>query len=223
MSNAVSLPTRISLLARRLVPERACGPLLHLLSYRGKSLLGAHGYGRSLKHRAPVDAQGSPIPWMPYWITFLLRERLTGAHRVFEYGSGSSTAFFSRCAGSVQAVEHDREWYEKVRQDLPDNATITFAGDQETYVGAVGTAGTAWDVVVVDGEFRVACVARALQHLSPGGVVVLDDSQRPTYQPAFPLAASAGFRWLSIEGHKPGSVSLHSSTVFYRDGNCLRI
>lgn len=223
MSKTISLPTRISLLARKLLPERACGPLLHLLAYRSKSLLSAHGHGRSLKQRTPADADGQPLPWMPYWVSTLLRERLGKAHRVFEYGAGASTLFFARLARSVRSVEHDRGWYEKVLLQLPANAVLTHQPEPGRYVAEVAAEGEHWDMVVVDGQHRVDCFAAALRQLTAGGVIVLDDSQRPDYAAVHALAAAAGFRWLAIEGHKPGSIGLHTATLFYRDHNCLHL
>lgn len=38
--------------------------------------------------------------------------------KVFEYGSGGSTLFFARRVYSVNSIEHDRNWYENVKEVL---------------------------------------------------------------------------------------------------------
>ena len=66
---------------------------------------------------------------VPWW-TFEASDRVAGFlaarpdARVFEWGSGASTVWLSRRAGSVTSVEHDGSWARIVRPALPDNAMV---------------------------------------------------------------------------------------------------
>ncbi|MET3963052.1 hypothetical protein ABIE44_002986 [Marmoricola sp. OAE513] len=125
--------------------------------------------------------------------------------RVFEWGSGASTAWLSRRAGSVTSVEHDAAWARIVRPVLPDNAVVQvvepaaasggatdvlsakdgFEGlDFGDYVQAVDHVDGTFDVIVVDGRARGACYDRAISRLAPGGVLVFDNVDRQRYRDA---------------------------------------
>jgi hypothetical protein len=80
-----------------------------------------------------------------------------------------------------------------------------------------------YDFVLVDGIHRNEAFTAALGVLSQRGVILLDDSDRPEYAPAFAEAKRAGLRFLHFEGHKAASIGLFRSTLFYRAGNCLSI
>ncbi|MBO9627361.1 MAG: class I SAM-dependent methyltransferase [Microbacterium sp.] len=137
--------------------------------------------------------------------------------RVFEWGSGSSTVWLSRRAGSVHSIEHDAEWAEHLRVFLatpeisaqnvrletvePVQTSGTpvvgsrksgFAGlDFTAYVDAIDAVDGVFDVIVVDGRAREACFVRALDRLAPGGIIVFDNVQRARYREA---VAAAGDR-----------------------------
>jgi hypothetical protein len=59
--------------------------------------------------------------------------------------------------------------------------------------------------------------------LSDRGVVVLDDSEREHYAEAIKFFKNNGFRELSFSGVSPGLFYLKSTSVFYKDSNCLGI
>jgi len=56
----------------------------------------------------PCDAQRHPAA----------RGLLRPSDRMLEWGSGRSTAWLSARVQSIQSIEHDREWYERVRTQL---------------------------------------------------------------------------------------------------------
>jgi len=123
--------------------------------------------------------------------------------RVFEWGSGASTVWLSTRASSVTSVEHDAAWARQLVPVLPGNATLIlveprpcespatasskagFAGlDFTDYVAALDEVEGDFDVIVVDGRAREACLARALRRLRPGGLVVVDNVERGRYRAA---------------------------------------
>jgi len=63
-------------------------------------------------------------------------------------------------------------------------------------------AGSAFDLVLVAGRARPACLRHALAQVASGGLLVLDHSERPWYGPALALAAPA--RWSRADYRGPG-------------------
>lgn len=151
------------------------------------------------------------LPYDVPWWTFKASDQVAAVlekkpdARVFEWGSGASTAWLSRRAGSVTSIEHDAAWAEIVRPVLPANAAVTvvepavatggvgeelsekdgFAGlDFADYVAAVDRCEGTFDLIVVDGRARNACFRHAVSRLSPDGVLVFDNVDRERYRKA---------------------------------------
>lgn len=190
---------------------------------RADSFLRSSGFIRSHQLIAPVDAQDRPLPWLNYSLIHLLEERLTEDLRVFEYGAGYSTFWFAQRVKEVVALEYDRRWEQQVRELLQgkNNVELRFEEVGPGYIQAAAQDPEGYDLILVDGRERVACVEKALEALRPGGVILLDDTEREAYQAAFGIAEKAGYRPLTISGLKPFSFGREQSTLFYREGNCL--
>lgn len=145
------------------------------------------------------------------WITFRARAwliRVVGAqHRVFEWGSGGSTMFWCDRAARVVSVEHDPQWFRRVRETLDHEAIKhcqyilaepPVSDDAEypsqrmpgrefrNYVQAIDRfEDHGFDFILVDGRARVACIQRAESKLRPGGFLIVDNSDREEYAPAY--------------------------------------
>jgi len=213
-------------LIKRYMPDGVNGWRLYRDLVRNrKSYLHTTGWLKSLESGKPVDESGEPVPWMNYAVVSLLNLRLPRDGVMFEFGSGASTAYWSRRVARVHSVEYDQDWYERVRQNLPPNATLHYcAQDRDgAYCRSIAVPGVQFDIVLVDGRDRVNCVRESLAHLTPRGVVVLDDSSRERYQEAFAAMRQAGFSALPIAGLKPGGLGTDESTIFYRASNCLAL
>lgn len=66
--------------------------------------------------------QGKNVwPWLTYPAISWLNKYINKEMKVFEFGSGNSTLFFSNRAASVISVEHDEKWYGKVAAQLKNN------------------------------------------------------------------------------------------------------
>jgi hypothetical protein len=123
-----------------------------------------------------------------------------GMH-ILEWGSGGSTLWFADRlpdGASLTSIEHDRDWYSRVRRCIGErsnvqlllceptgpvgvNATIEEENPSslENYINAVSS--TKFDVIIVDGVARVSCMERAQVMLKPGGTVFLHDAHRDWY------------------------------------------
>lgn len=211
-----------------------CGILpgisLRLLAYKNLiqfegSYLHQAGWLRSLKEGRPCDARGNPIPWMNYSIVSLLESRLNASLTIFEYGSGYSTLFYAAHTGKVVSIEYDETWHKIISTHAPENTTIRLISKDVdgSYCRSILSEDKNFDIVVVDGRDRVNCIKQSLSRLTSRGVIILDDSSRPKYAEAFEVVKDQGFRCLRLSGLKPSGRSMHESTIFYKDSNCLAI
>lgn len=186
------------------------------------------GYLRSMIEGKPVDKDGSPIPWMNYCAIKFLEERFSNNMSLFEYGSGFSTRFYAQNVKSVVSVEHDKKWFDMLREDTPANCEVLYAEYNQEMMGGeysqtVKKLNEKFDIIVVDGRDRVNCVNASITALTKEGVIILDDSSRERYRKAFDLMHSANFKSLTLCGLKFGDGKEDCTTIFYRDGNCLNI
>jgi hypothetical protein len=71
------------------------------------------------KDTLSVDA----LPWISLpalrWLTGYIKPEMS----VFEWGSGASTVFFSRRVSKLVSVEHDDQWFKKIKLKISDDCT----------------------------------------------------------------------------------------------------
>jgi predicted O-methyltransferase YrrM len=124
---------------------------------------------------------------------------------VFEYGSGASTIWLARRAASVISIEHDPAWHAVVSKELAhyDNATLRLIeADREPveeyvsgkkgwqgqsfqrYASSIDGESSQFDLIVIDGRARAACLAHAVKRLASGGQILFDNSNRQRYRAA---------------------------------------
>jgi len=70
----------------------------------------------------PCDEEGI-TPWYTFPAISFLKDIINKDTKVFEYGTGYSTIFFNQNAGETVTVEHDSNWMNNVKEQVPD-ATI---------------------------------------------------------------------------------------------------
>lgn len=179
-----------------------------------------------MEQNIPVDPRGTPLAFLNYPTLALLRGRLRPEFKLLEFGSGYSTAFFSRLVGAVTSIEHEPVWLERVRQLVREQSNITLILKTlgAEYTGAAAAAAAAagpFQVILVDGRMRHQCAIESLPCLALDGVLIWDDSSRDRYQQGIAEVMAKGFRALRIEGLKPAGLGTDETTILYRDGNCL--
>lgn len=184
--------------------------------------LARNGWFRSFRENTVVDGDGNALPWWPYAFRLFLEPRLGSGLRVFEYGSGYSSLWLARKVGAVESVEHSEEWAGKMSKVAPANLTIVSESDPVSYVRSCAK-NAPWDVVVIDGINRKECCLEAASHLTDGGVVIFDDTERPQYWHVVLEMREKGFRNLSIMGLGALSNEAKQTTILYRPDNCLGI
>ena len=147
-------------------------------------------------------------PWITFKAERFLRKILRKDMIIFEYGSGSSTLYFSRRAAQVISIEHHPVWFENVRQTLneqfirnvdcrliepettAENQTTGYLSYHhlyknkcfESYVKSIDAFPDEYfDLVMVDGRARTECIAHAKNKIKPGGYLVVDNSEKTYY------------------------------------------
>jgi len=163
------------------------------------------------------DMAALDLPWWTFCamgeVDEFLRSR--GHARVFEYGSGASTIWLARRAGSVMSVEHERDWHSVVSQRLSPypNATVRLIeADPEPHAGYVSKKGKwtgrsfrdyvaaidsepgEFDLIIIDGRARSACLEHAGRRLAPGGAILFDNSNRARYRDAIEQSGMSASR-----------------------------
>ena len=154
-----------------------------------------------------VDLVRLDLPWWTFSavdaVNLFLKQR-QGGLRVYEYGAGASTIWLAQRSEQVDSVEHDRHFASimgpifkqypniTVRVLEPTSATpLSIAGSNrkgftdkafDDYVVSIDQVEGPFDVIVIDGRSRVACLDRAKPALAPGGIIVFDNSNRREYR-----------------------------------------
>jgi|UPI0006982098 hypothetical protein len=179
------------------------------------------GWTRSVLDQSIVGRDGSAIPWATYSFIEFIGPRLGKNFNVFEYGAGASTSYYAKRVSKVIALEHDSVFAAMLRPKLPANVELRERPLGPGYINAIAELREPPSLVSVDGRNRVACVEAARGCLASDGVIVLDDTERPDYEPACEALKKHGFKRLDFWGFAPGQVERRCTTVFYRSENVL--
>jgi predicted O-methyltransferase YrrM len=93
-----------------------------------------------------------------------------------------STLWFARRAGFVFSVENCESWHQRISGLLTrngiKNVNYAFATSRADYIVGGSAAGTDYDLVMVDGDFRSDCVRHAVDRLRKAGILYLDNSDK---------------------------------------------
>lgn len=157
-----------------------------------EKFFGAVTQGMHVPLRPTTPPLGPPalmriLPWITdgaieYIDTFLGEKRLLGEPvSAIECGSGSSTGYLAQRVAQLVSFETDANWHAAVR----------------TAMGSIGVSNVVWrtmeppysrafkeyqdeafDILLVDGGDRNLCVEHGRRLVKPGGILVVDNSER---------------------------------------------
>lgn len=185
-----------------------------------------YGYLRSLKENQCVNAAGEPIPWYTYPAIEQLRLWDFKDCDILEYGSGNSTKWWAARAKTVTSIESSKLWYETVFKSKPDNCQMILSEvdsdvinpDQiQKYIEVIDNLGM-YDIIIVDsfskGGARKKCAEKALQHLKPGGLLIVDNSD---WLPnTCKLLRNQGFLEIDFSGLGPLNSHAETTSLFFK-------
>lgn len=183
-------------------------------------------------------------PWMVYGSRDFLRDYLRPGDRVFEYSTGGSTVFLAGLGLRGFSVEHDAAWANLVRQAItrfsqeadweirvvPPNPT---SADPEKrfrsqspryreasfvdYVQALSEFPRDYfTLIIVDGRARVACIDMASNYVTPGGYILVDNSDRDEYRGAVDRLQQCGWQTKEFHGPVPTGAAFSCTTLLRR-------
>lgn len=183
----------------------------------------------NLDHKQFIEIQDKQkyrgLPEIAYEAVWLLDLFLAKNMKVFEWGSGGSTIFFCQRAGKVVSIEHERAWYELVHSSIayhsiqncqylfiePSNLILPgYESSQyrdssfRAYAAAIDAYPDGYfDVILVDGRARVACIQHAFPKLKGGGLLFLDNSNRVRYALGVEQLNNQGWQRLDFVSRVP--------------------
>lgn len=182
-------------------------------------------YLRSLLaiHDVP-DMVGLDVPWWTYSAIDYLNEWMQNRPQleVFEWGSGASTLWLAKRAKRVISVEHDPKWHNLLMPFLSLHSNVEcilrepdpLLVDEKyhsskmpnmnfkSYVFAIQEFPLQYDLIVIDGRARTACLAACEPYLKNDGLIVFDNANRARYQNAL---LQSHYQIKRFVGRVPGS------------------
>lgn len=196
--------------------------LLKLIINKKDTYLYKTGWIRSYRMKQPVNLVGEPQPWLALSCNFFLERRLKNSFDLLEYGSGNSSLYFSKKCRTVTSIESDQAWYNHVKNNSPANVNLIYS-EALTYHQKANDLHQTYDIILIDGINREACFDASIGLLKSGGIVILDDSDRPEYASIMEKAKNMDFKSIAFFGLALGSFRMKTTTIFYKANNCLDI
>lgn len=177
------------------------------------------GHFRSSWKRLAVSRTGAPLPWYSYPAIHFLSTRSYEDRTVLEFGGGQSTLWWAKRARHVVTVEGDREWCEWLRRRVPPNVDLLLVSmeDPEACVRDVTRVLADYppfDLVIVDGLYRLELSEVARRLITDDGAVICDDSQGYHLYESF---LDSGMNRVDFFGNAPGVVLPRSTSVFFNE------
>lgn len=156
------------------------------------------------------------LPWLPFRLIDELEQIVGPGSKVFEYGGGGSTLWFLDRGAEVVTVEHHDAWADTLESYASASGwTLLRASAEHEYAEYVAAVDAYpkdhFDVVLVDGRERARCLLAAASRVRPGGMLILDDSDRERYTSA---AEQVPWPREQVVGFAPAKPTLAYTTVF---------
>lgn len=161
-----------------------------------------------VQNRIKRDRLEMGIPWLVKDVVNFLEKNIKEGQLVFEYGSGASSYYFLKNGLKLVSVEHDKDWYEKVKSFLLEKGFLDFSlnliepedisperpkvssekdprfkgYDYSKYSKFISSfPDDHFDIILIDGRVRIECLRNSMAKLKHGGLLVFDNTERKNY------------------------------------------
>ena len=124
-------------------------------------------------------------PWISYRATRYLDRALQSGWSALEFGSGMSTLWLSERCRFVLSIEHDPQWYARVKGLLQRRGARNVQIECRPlaiYPDLSAFADSAFDFALIDGVLRARCTQAAAAKVRAGGLIYLDDTDKQAQQ-----------------------------------------
>ncbi len=187
-------------------------PIRHFLKqmYNFKLLSIDYGQWRTIRDSNSVTLHGRPIPWYTYPATEFLSHLDFTQFKVFEYGAGNSTLWWSKRAKYISSVENDEVYYKKIKDLLKNkNAICHLEKKKKKYISM---AANTFDIFIIDGSYRKECLEHVVNLKSGCSklMIIFDNSDRYPYSVSF---IQQKLSWLQIDFHGFGPINRYTWTT----------
>ena len=125
-------------------------------------------------------------PWLTPQANEILATVLLRTDVGIEWGSGRSTAWFGKRLKHLTSIEHNVQWYDRVKAQLAQMGAGNVTYLQKSLLDGQGNSPyvqIAHDFVdgslnfaLVDGELRRECLSAIIPKIARGGLLVLDNA-----------------------------------------------
>ena len=199
----------------KLPADRVLPAPMHIkLAANMEILANGHGQLLTFDTHLPVDNYGNALPWFTYPAIEYLRRFDCSGWRVFEYGAGQSTIYWSHRGALITSVEHNEQWFTEMTQKQLPNSQIVHRTDPEQYADAIRLGNERFKVIIIDGVWREICAERCTKYLSDDGFLILDNSD--WYHEAASRIRKKGFLEVSFSGFGPVNDYTWTTSLFFR-------
>ena len=172
-----------------------------------------YGHERSRKENRPVDANGKPLPWFTYPAIDFLSQFDFENKAIFEYGCGMSTLFWLQSKAIVYGVEDNPNWFSEVVKMSEGKAQIQLL-EGDDYVQAIRSLNLKFDLIVIDGKNREACLYNSLDYLNGNGILILDNADR--HPELCKSVREKGFTEIDFHGFGPINDYTWTTSLFFK-------
>jgi len=127
----------------------------------------------------PTSFSGDISPLMdPDERDFMFNHVLKQSRTMLEYGSGGSTIEFPKRVKKYYSIEHDPQWYERIKEDTEaqENLTLILEKDRKKYVEIPKDLNEMFDIILIDGVSRPECALFSFNYLKDDGLLLVHDA-----------------------------------------------
>ncbi|MCZ6672242.1 MAG: class I SAM-dependent methyltransferase [Verrucomicrobia bacterium] len=188
----------------------------------GTNFFVSSGWLKSIVKSRPVNSQEKPVPWFTYPAIDFLDGIIQADWNVLEYGSGNSTLWWASRVRNIVAIENNKTWYEEIREQLPENASIHLFEEKEDYISGVSSLDDKYDVIVIDGSHRNECANAGLPHLENNGIIVFDNADVIAHKAAQERLKKEGFFRIDFWGLIPSYLYKNCTSIYFKDSSILK-
>jgi len=138
-------------------------------------------------------------PWMSQQEIDTILKYLKPNFTMLEWGCGGSTMLFPKYVANYYSIEHNKDWYDKMLQDVPKNVTLNFVAmnshsspnqrstsyetlekssrskDFYNYIHYPSNLNKVFDIVLVDGRARPECAKYITNYITKDSIVFVHD------------------------------------------------
>ena len=184
----------------------------------------------------------NPIPAINYKAIKFLKSRITNSDNIFEYGSGNSSQYWLNNKKMLVSIEHSRDVYDAMKPKLvgildyklvepeiqnegqefdplssKNYQSTRFKGYSfERYVKSINSYNDEFfDTIIVNGRARASCMFHSISKLKPGGMLILDNSDREYYLTDIKLLV-VGWDEHVFRGSVRGLTHQEQTTIFVK-------